>query len=286
MNSNLILHCGARRVTREVLASVPTPPATETWHPIPHIRLVEEVERSLKASGMGIVSEAYGLTEDNARMFGLLQVSRAEEEKDYGFVVGLRGALDKTLSRGLAVGSSVFCCDNLAFSSEIVMHRKQTINILRDLPLMVDTSIGLLAQRWGDQARRIDVYKKTAIGLRDADHLLAEMAGHVFPWQKFEDIRKEFTAPRHAEFLKETLWALFNSVTEFLKPRADSKATGLWTMPSRTGHLHKLCDDYCGLVIDATVQITPAMVRTAQAIAPSAPVIAVEPNAVVAPLAA
>ena len=257
MKTNLILHCGARAVDRHTLQNIPCPPATETWHPIPHIELVNQVERSLAASNMRIVNESYGVTEDNARMFGLLQVANCQDTSDYAYVIGLRGSLDKSLSRGLAVGSSVFVCDNLAFSSEIVFHRKSTKNILTDLPLMVDTAIGQLGARWNDQSKRIASYKQTGLTHKDAAYLLAEIAGDVFPWQKFGDIYQEFKAPRHAEFQKETLWALYNSVTEFLKPRADSKASGLWTLPSRTGRLHKVCDDFSGLVIDVPAEVVP-----------------------------
>lgn len=275
--TNLILHCGARHIDRNILANIPCPPATETWHPIPHIRLVQEVERALAAGNMRIVNESYGVTDDNARMFGLLQVANCVDTKDYAYVIGVRGSLDKTLSRGLAVGSSVFVCDNLAFSSEIVFHRKSTKNILDDLPAMVDTAIGQLSQRWNDQGKRIDAYKTKEIGNKDAAYLLAEMAGDVFPWQKFEKIYAEFKAPRHTEFGKENLWAMFNAVTEYLKPGKDSKATGLWTMPSRTSRLHKMCDDYAGLVINTSAVVTPAMVEVATMVAPSAPVIVVEP---------
>lgn len=278
MNTNLVLHCGARSIDRERLKSIPCPAKTESWHPIPHIEMVNQVERSLKASNMTIANEAYGVTKDNAKMFGLLQVARNETPQDYAFVIGLRGALDKSLSRGLAVGSQVFVCDNLAFSSEIVMHRKQTRNIMDDLPGMVDAAIGQLSLRWNSQAKRIETYKKTEIGMKDADHLLAEMAGDVFPWQKFEQIRKEFKNPRHSEFIKNTLWALFNSVTEFLKPGSESAASGLWTMPKRTGLLHKVCDDFCGLVIDTSTEVTQEQIEVAQMVAPSAPVIAVEPS--------
>ena len=230
---------------------------------------------------MTIVNESYGVTEDNARMFGLLQIANCQVTTDYAYVIGLRGSLDKSLSRGLAVGSSVFVCDNLAFSSEIVFHRKSTKKIEDDLPKMVDTAIGLLGQRWNDQNKRIDTYKSTALGNKDAAWLLAEITGDVFPWQKFGDIYGEFKNPRHPEFQKETLWALFNAVTEWLKPKADSKASGLWTMPARTGRLHKICDDYAGLVIDTTTTIThtevvvaaaqPAVVEHDEVIAPVVP---------------
>lgn len=257
--SNLILHCGARSITREALSQIPCPAATETWHPIPHIRMVNEIERSLIASQMVVVNEAYGVTEDNQRMFGLLQVGRASETKDHAYVIGIRGATNKSLAHGLAVGSSVFVCDNLSFSSEIMFNRKCTLNVDRDLPVIVDTAIGQLSQRWNDQTQRIDAYKAKEIVQRDADHLLAEIAGDVFPWQKFEDIRNEFKAPRHSDFGKNNLWALFNSVTEFLKPRSNSKASGLWTMPARTARLHKVCDEFAGLTINTQVAAPTAL---------------------------
>ena len=269
MRTNLVLHCGARAVGREFLSQIPCPPATESWHPIPHITLVQQIERALVASKMRILTEAYGVTEDNARMFGLLQIARADipENTEHAYVIGVRGAHDKTLSRGLAVGASVFVCDNMSFSSEIVMHRKSTKNILRDLPIMVDTAIGQLYSRWNDQEKRIECYKNTGVADKDAAHMLIEMAGDVFPEQKLTDIYREFKAPRHAEFTKGTLWAMFNAVTEFLKPRKDSKATGLWTMPARTGRLHMVCDTFAGLVISAADAVTAnaAVVQTAVA---------------------
>jgi hypothetical protein len=134
------------------------------------------------------------------------------------------------------------------------MSRKQTKNIMDDLSAMVDTAIGQLASRWTDQNRRISAYKNKEIDLTQADHFLAELAGDVFPWQRFADIRSEFQNPRHTEFQKNSVWCLFNAITEHLKPRtADSKANGLWTMPARTQRLHKACDDFAGITIDTTV---------------------------------
>ena len=275
MKTNLVLHCGARACDRNQLATITCPPPTSTWCPISHIHLVHEVERSLTASGMVITNEAFGVTEDNARMFGLLQVAsnKLATRQDYAYVIGLRGATDKTLSRGLAVGSSVFVCDNMSFSAEIVVHRKQTVNILRDLPFLIDGAIGQLSARWDSQSQRIDAYKATGISLTEATDLLVNMAGDVFPKQRFFDIRDEFIAPRHPEFEKGSLWSMFNAVTEFLKPGSpDSKASGLWTLPSRTSRLHKVCDDFAHLIIDVPAIVTPVplvdVVEGAQTVPP------------------
>jgi len=256
--SNLVLHCGARAATRDQINAVQTPIATATWNPVPYGRLVGEVERSLAQSNMRIVNESYGLTEGNKRMFGLLQVANCQNATDYAYVIGLRGSIDKSLSEGVAVGSSVFICDNLAFSSEITFHRKNTVNVLTDLPKLVDTAIGQLATRWNDQDVRIAKYKETRINEEQALVLAwrAYKSG-VFPWAKGADILEETMKPRHQEFLndgQQTVWTYFNAVTEFLKPRKESKASGLWTLPSRTGRLHKICDDFSGLEISQSTQ--------------------------------
>jgi hypothetical protein len=255
MKTNLVLHCGARSITRDELFAVKAPTPTDTWCPVPYSRLVTEVERSLAASNMRVVGEAYGVTDENKRMFGLLQVANCQPTTDYAYVVGLRGSIDKSLAEGVAVGSSVFVCDNLAFSSEIVFHRKNTTNVLTDLPTLVDTAIGQLSARWNDQNVRFDTYKNK--GLNEEDALLLTYRAYkadVFPWAKGADVLSEFVKPRHAEFLANghTLWTFFNAVTENLKPRSEnSKASGLWSMPARTGRLHKICDDFAGLQLTA-----------------------------------
>ena len=39
--STLILHRGAREVTREEFESLPVPPATKTWAPVSHSRVLD-----------------------------------------------------------------------------------------------------------------------------------------------------------------------------------------------------------------------------------------------------
>ncbi len=51
---DLVLHCGATTVPRVEVARVSTPRPTDTWTPIPHVTLIEEVESALRATGMKI----------------------------------------------------------------------------------------------------------------------------------------------------------------------------------------------------------------------------------------
>src|SRR5262245_12926399 len=114
--SKLYLHCGASAVTAEQLASVPTPPRTPTWVPIAHHALLAGVKDTLTRQGLTVVTEAHGLGHQGARYFGLLQVAQpGEDGGDFGLVVGVRNSHDKSFPAALALGASIFVCDNLSF---------------------------------------------------------------------------------------------------------------------------------------------------------------------------
>lgn len=71
---NLCLHCGSRRVNRDQLQICPTPARTHSWVPVPHHRLLEEVEGTLTSSGLRVVNQAHALWPTGLRYFGLLEV--------------------------------------------------------------------------------------------------------------------------------------------------------------------------------------------------------------------
>jgi hypothetical protein len=258
-NLNLCLHCGSRNVNREQLATCIIPEATETHIPIGHLELVTTVEQQLSIVGnMRIVNETFGLSEDGLRMFGLMQVSNCTDTGvDYAYVLGLRNANDKKFPAGVCTGAGVMVCDNLSFSAEIKMSRKHTKEILSDLPALVASTIGQLSEHWNDQNVRIDAYKKTELTNKEAMVLLMEagLEEEVFPWTRGWDVWQEWKAPKHPEFKERTLWSFFNCITEHLKPRKDSKATSLWSLPNRTGRLHLLCDNRAGLVLNKNIPV-------------------------------
>lgn len=240
--SKLYLHCGAERITRDEIVKVATPEPTETWCPIAHASLIEQVEKALATVNMRVVDEAYGLTKDGARMFGLLQVANCVETKDYGYMLGLRNSHDKSFPATLGVGSRVFVCDNLALSAEIRIARKHTTHILRDLPNLTVNAIGRLAAHYNRQGERIDAYKAAELDdVHASDLMIRCLEAGVFPKTLITDVIKEWRAPRHPEFAEaKNVWRFFNGVTENLKG-------GIWQLPGRTERLHALCDQFSGV---------------------------------------
>ena len=246
---NLVLHAGGAAVEREQLDLVHTPPADDTWFPIPHALLLETVQSQLGGLGLKVVSEAHALARDGQRYFGLLQVVNGKEDNDYGLVLGLRNSHDKSFPAALAVGSSVFVCDNLAFSGEIKIGRKHTRHIERDLPGLTATALGRLGALRVRQDQRIAAYKTSELSDSDADHIiLTAFRSRALNVQRIPDVVREWFEPRHPEFAKDgkTAWRLFNAFTEAYKGRLD-------TLPGNTQKLHAILDGHCHVVEEEVV---------------------------------
>ena len=238
---NLVLHCGARVVKRADIQRVTTPTSTQTWTPIPHLELIRQVEHAITANGLVIGSQAHSLSHEGLRYFGLLEIQRKQSDEDYAWVLGIRNSHDKTFPAGVIAGSSVFVCDNLAFSGEVKLARKHTTHIRRDLPRLVQAAVGKLMERWHHQDQRLLSYKQTRLEDRAAHDLVVRAFDvGVFTNRHIPRVLQEWREPRHEAFRERTVWSFMNSVTEALKGN-------LTDLPKRTEALHGLLDNAVGL---------------------------------------
>ena len=241
--ANLVLHCGAARISREDLQKIEAPAATDTWKPIPHSRMLELVEGTVEKAGLHVVEQAHGVMADGRRYFGLLQLANGKNPDDYGLVVGLRNSTNKSLKAGLAVGSQVFVCDNLAFSADIVIGRKHTPKIDVDLPNLVIDAVAKLGSMRARQDARIAAYKTTELSdVQAHDFVIRGFDEGVYTATRIPTILKEWRAPRHPEFAEsKNGWRLFNAVTEV------AKDAPFFDRPRQTITLHRLMDAACGV---------------------------------------
>ena len=239
--TNLMLHCGANRVERGDVFAVATPPATETWHPLPHITLLNTVETALLDAGHHIVQSEHALTRDGLRYFGVIQVAKVNSAADVSFVVGIRNSHDKSLPAGLVAGSQVFVCDNLAFCGEVSLYRKHTKFIRDELDGLVKCAIGGVENLWKREDERIAAYKNTVIRSPKAhDLIIRALETDAIAGAHVPQIVEEWHRPRHGEFRDRTVWSLHNAFTEALKGN-------LTALPRRTHLLHRLLDPAAGL---------------------------------------
>lgn len=245
MSTNLLLHCGAHSATWEDVTKVETPEPTDTWHPIPHQFLINRVADAMQAANLTVQNMEFGLWKDGMRMFAAFELRNGDNADDYGLVVGLRNSHDKAFSAGLAVGSRVFVCDNLAFSGEITIARKHTRYIRSDLPRLAAQAIGRIGAMRVRQDDRIRAYKQVGIDDRAVhDLLVRSIDAKVIPNARLPRVLQEWREPRHPEFEERNVWSLFNAYTEVFKD------TNQLELPRRTVLLHGLMDQASGLVVE------------------------------------
>lgn len=169
----LMLHAGANPVDYEVLRAVPVPPPTDTHVPVPHHEIVELMRFTLGFHQHEISEEHHAVTCDGARYFGVLCLRSPYGE--YTDMLGLRNSHDKSLPIGIAFGSRVFVCDNLAFSADHVIKRKHTVRAKRELPgLLADIIQPLKAQRIA-QNEKLLTYQASPVSDAAADQAIMQM---------------------------------------------------------------------------------------------------------------
>ena len=232
----LLLHCGSSAASLERIESVPTPEPSRTHYPIPHALIIRHVRYQLIDSGVEIQEEAYGLSVDRMRFFGMLalKAERLPTVEGSQLILGLRNSHDCAFAAGLALGNLVCCCDNLSFHGTRTLARKHTRHIGRDLPGLIARILGQLGDWAKRQMERIYSYQTVT---------LDDMEAHDF---MIHAIRMRIIAPSkitpvidawHKSGRPRDMWSLFNDFTETLKGTIE-----LSELARRTEKLHGLAD--------------------------------------------
>ena len=229
MSGVLVVHRGGWEATRADLASVAVPEPTDSYHPVPYGRFLEEVELHVPRFGLAVRSSQFALAREGGQMFGVLTCSNGAPDRDYALAIGVRNSYDRSLAVGLTLGSRVFCCDNLAFSGEITMHRKHTLNVLRDLPDLIYRMLSQVAAMKERSAGEIAAMKVRELPPAHAHHLMVEaIRANVLPASRLPKVIEAWEEPKHEEFMPRTAWSLFNAFTETAKtasPRAQMEGS-------------------------------------------------------------
>ena len=239
-----ILGAGRSTVEESEVFLTTTPEPTETHYPIPHGTLIETVKDVVRGAEWNITDTDYALFHEDNEMFAVWRIQNGESHPDYDLTIGLRNSHNKLFSAGMAVGSYVMVCSNLDFSGDVVIGRKHTRYILRDLRGLVETAFSKVQAMRILQDRRIEVYKESTPSDTEVhDFLVRSVDQRVMANSYIPKVLKEYRTPSHEEFLNEgrvrTGWTLLNAYTEAFK-----KVTPL-TLSNRTIKLHRMLDVLC-----------------------------------------
>lgn len=215
-NGQLMAHCGASRMTRGELLGLPLPEETETFKPVSHYFLVQQIEEALAFRHISIIKEEYAVTPDGMKFFAVLQVNAQYE--GVNFAIGLRNSNDKSMRLGIVAGYKVFVCDNLSFAGEykpMLAKHSKNLDLLESVSIAVDR----LQRGWKPIREMIDFKRGHELSEGKARDMLYRLFTDAkLPISLFRTVHKEFFVnPSYDEFRPRTLWSLENSVTTAIK---------------------------------------------------------------------
>jgi len=223
--SQLLMHTsGGDYCTLDDLRNIPMPEETSTYKPVSHYDLatnLAEISKTLLRD-YELDRSQYGLARDGNQLFGVHTYRNGSDSM--GLSIGFRNSYDKSMSIGIAVGATVFICDNRAFLGDVSILRKHTLYVLQDLEEMaimtvfksqsnfhqiVEDSQHMMAQHLSDD----DAYRLTGL-----------LYGHgIISPRQIPVVKKEWLTPSHNDFEDRNMWSFYNAVTEALKGSPPNK---------------------------------------------------------------
>ena len=229
-------------IDRENMRDLQTPAPMGVRHqPYPFHAFADSICDSIVESGFKIEQEEFAVSKDHMRLHGMLHVSNDSAVQipnadgaliryqpdtipapRWNLTVGVRGAHDQSISRGICFGSRVITCSNLCFHGDLGNWKsKQTTNIGLRLPGMVRDAVSGLRGAAESLTVDFDGFNRTAITRDQGDSVLvdifrsggfsgSQLARAIEDWDMC-------SVPEHTANGR-TLWWLFNAATFALKP--------------------------------------------------------------------
>ena len=201
-----------RFVGRNALGTIPTPPRTYSWRPVPHLEVVKAVESAILDRNLRIVDERFGLSREGLKMFGVITLA-SQGNPEWTRCIGVRNSHDQSFAAGICCGVSVLVCSNLCFGGEFVFKRRHTSGI--DVDAMASQTLDAVSDGFLTLEERIMELKDATVTDDEARLFIMRAAETgTIPSCDILPVYAEFKRPRHEEFAEPTQWALLNSFTE------------------------------------------------------------------------
>ena len=228
--STLVLHCGAREVTRDQLDAISanTPPATRTFVPVSHSVALDTVVRTMADSGFAARSIKIGVARGDHRLFATVDTVCRLGGDEVTLAVAVVNSTDKSLPMKMIAGSRIFCCDNLSLRSDMMapIRKKHTRFGLDRFRESVGLAVRQLDTFQEAETRRIKRFKEAEVTDVTAESVLLRAFDRgILSHRLLPTAISEWREPSYEDFLPRTLWSLENALTTTLGPVRASNPT-------------------------------------------------------------
>lgn len=214
----LFVHRGGEIITRQQLDLIQTPEETDSYVPVSHYHLADKLVNISTdiLRDYVLVGEQYAVARNGNQMFAVLNFKR--EENDMALSIAFRNSYDRSMSLGIAVGATVFVCDNLALQGDIVIMRKHTKNVWNELEDLSISTMYKAGKRYEQIVADSQLLKKQRLQDEEAFMFMGMLYGYgIVSPRQITVLRDEWLKPSHKEFEERNMWSFFNATTESLK---------------------------------------------------------------------
>lgn len=215
---SLLLHCGSESATLDELANIPLPKETRSYKPVGHVELASMLANMATnlLPEFEIVNTQFGLARDGQKMFGVHTFKNGDTA--LGLSIGFRNSYDRSLSVGIAVGASVFVCDNLMLTGDLTILRKHTTNVHADIDGLALSAIYKSRNSFNQIKQDAQTMKDIPMSDDEAYRMLGLIYGRgILTPRQIPVVKKEWLTPSHDDFAGRNVWSFYNAVTESLK---------------------------------------------------------------------
>lgn len=227
---SMVLHCGGTTVDEQELLNIELPEETDTYKPIAHYDLAKNAINI----GNDLLKDytyrdsQHAVAKDGQRYFGIYTFeSKVEYHNNHDgllYNIAIRNSYDKSMSIGVAMGATVFVCDNLALTGDIHVMRKHTQNVSNDLEEMLITNIYKSQNNFINICDDRKSMIKHELTNEESYQLMGTMFGKgVLKPRQLSQTLREWRKPDHREFEDRNVWSLYNAMTSSLKSTPPNK---------------------------------------------------------------
>ena len=224
----LMAHAGAQKRSREQLVEILPPESTDTFKPIKHGDLVDEVHNALARRQLAVIKEEYAVSDDVMKLLGVLDLTTSAQ--DFRFSIAIRNANDKSMRLGMVAGLRVFCCDNMAFSGDFfAIQAKHSKNLI---PIdAISLGVDRIQRNFEPLNRQVEAWKQQQLTDGAAKSIICDaFIGDQLDVPKHigKVVYDHYFNPKYPEFEPRTAWSLqngFTSAFKQLEPVSQFKAT-------------------------------------------------------------
>ena len=205
--SESVLIAYDKKLSRDELALVPTPAATATHKPLPHIEVVSALIETLGFRHISVVKDEYAVSKDGMKMFGVMELDQGMHGAR--FALGIRNSHDRSLRLAVTVGYRVFVCENLAFSGDflpVLAKHSKNFSLENALSIGVDQ----MQRNFKPMVEAVELWRGSQLSDVDARLVIyrAFIEGELeVPRHLSRSVHELYFNPQHDEFAPRTMWS-------------------------------------------------------------------------------